>query len=444
MVNSTFSFSFPAIGHRKVTGAFDGGDLSSDSGFLLLAAADNRAGVTQVLCDAVQDQRDPKKIIHKIKDIISERVYAIAQGYEDANDLDRLRIDPALKLACGRLPIKGDDLASQPTISRLENSVGFRELRAMMIGLADCVIAQLPANTHKVILDVDPTEDPCHGQQQFEIFNKFYDSHCYLPLLCYITGEDNQQRILGALLRKGTAKNAAGLQTMLKWVVRLLRKRFPDITIKLRADSGFGHAIVLQWCHILGIDYDLAVPMNSKLQEESTAIQMDAALLATYPIAGEDSEEFGEFYYQAKTWEKRERIVVKAEVVKGKINARYVVTNDITSSAEEVYRFYCLRGDRENRIKEFKIDLSSGRTSCHSFLANQYRLVLHMAAYVIMNVVQTALAGTEWAAKQVETLRSRLFKIAVRIVESVRRVSLHFPTSCPSQGIWRQLYSRLC
>lgn len=444
MNNSTSAFTLPSIGRREVTGAFDGGGLSSDSGFMLLAAADKLAGVTKVLCDSLHDRRDPKKITHKIKDLISERVYAIAQGYEDANDLDRLRSDPALKLACGRLPIKGDDLASQPTISRLENSTNKRELREMMIGLATCVIAQLPANTHNVTLDVDPTEDPCHGQQQFECFNGFYDSHCYLPLLCYITGEDNQQRILGALLRPGTAASAAGLQTMLKWVARLLRRRFPDITIKLRADSGFGHAIVLKWCHRLGIGYDCGVPTNSTLQKKSTPVQMDAAILATYPVAGEDTEEFGEFHYQAKTWEIQERIVVKAEVVKGKINARYVVTNNLSSSPEEVYRFYCLRGDRENRIKEFKIDLFSGRTSCHSFLANQCRLVFHMAAYVIMNVVQTALAGTEWAAKQVETLRSRLFKIAVRIVESVRRVSLHFPTSCPFQGIWRKLYSRLC
>jgi hypothetical protein len=443
MPNSPLSLSFPALKSHEVVVAFDGGDLTSDAGVTLVAAADRQAGVTAALATAMRDPRDPKKVTHTMVDLLRERVYAIAQGYEDANDVDRLRTDPALKLACGRLPASGEALASQPTLSRLENAVTRRDLRAMALALAHCVIAQLPAETTAVVLDVDATDDPCHGQQQLECFSGFYDAHGYLPLLCYVTGADGRQRLLGALLRPGTAKGVKGLQTMLKWAVRLLRARFPGITITLRGDSGFGNATVLRWCHQLGIGYLLCLPPNAVLQEKSIAVQLDAALLATYPRAGEDGQEFGDFRYQARSWRQDERVIVKAEVTQGKLNPRFVVTS-AQGSPEATYRHYCARGDRENRIKEFKCDLASGRTSCHRFLANQCRLLLHAAAYVLMSTLQTALQGTAWATAQVGTLRTRLLKIGARIVESCRKVWLHLPTSCPVQPMWALLHQRLC
>jgi hypothetical protein len=443
MGNSRVSLSLPAVAGREVLARFDGGDLSSDAGVVWLAAADQRTGICQAVAEAINDPRDPAKVQHPVLDLVRERVYAIALGYEDANDLDRLRQDPALKLACGRLPRTGEDLASQPTLSRLENAVTPRELHAMALQLARVVIAQLPADTRAVVLDVDATDDPCHGQQQFECFSGFYDVHCYLPLLLYVTGPDGQQRLVGTLLRPGNAKGTKGLGTMLKWAVRLLRERFPTVTIVLRGDSGFGNATVLRWCHALGIGYRLCVAQNAVLQERSIAVQMDAAVRATYPRAGEDGQEFGEFRYQAGTWEQEERVIVKAEVTQGKLNPRFVVTSE-TAEPEAEYRAYCARGDRENRIKEFKLDLASGRTSCHRFWANQCRLLLHMAAYSLMSVVQTALQGTAWAAAQVSTLRTRLLKIAVRVVESCRKVWLHLPTACPVQEIWQLVYQRLC
>jgi hypothetical protein len=370
-----------------------------------------------------------------VSDLLRERIYAIAQGYEDANDLDRLKADPALKLACGRLPQSGQALASQPTLSRQENAVTVRDLRAMSVQLARRVIAQLPADTTTVTLDVDATVDPCHGQQQLECFNGFYDAHCYLPLMLYVTGADGRQWLLGAVLRPGTTKTH-GLGTMLKWAVRLLRERFPAVQILLRGDSGFGNVTVLRWCHALQIGYRLCLPPNAVLQEKSIPVQLDAALLATYPHAGEDGQEFGEFRYQARSWSRDERVIVKAEVTQGKMNPRFVVTS-ATEAPETEYRMYCARGDRENRIKEFKCDLASGRTSCHRFLANQYRLL-------IILVIQTALQGTAWATTQAGTLRSRLLKIGARFVETCRKVRVLLPTSCPVQDIWTHLHQRLC
>lgn len=442
MQTSPLSLSFPAVAHRQVIARFDGGDLTSDAGVALLAAADRRAGVTASLAAAITDRRDPAKVEHPLLDLLRERVYAIAQGYEDANDLDRLRHDPALKVACGRLPQTGDALGSQPTLSRLENAVTPRELRAMALALAQSVVAQLPVGTTAVVLDVDATDDPCHGQQQLECFNGFYDAHCYLPLLLYVTGPDGRQRLLGALLRPGNAKGTKGLQTLLKWAARLLRARFPGVRILLRGDSGFGNATVLRWCHALGLGYRLCVAQNPVLQERSIPVQLDAALQATFPRAGEDGQEFGEFLYRAGSWRRAERVIVKAEVTRGKLNPRFVVTSE-DALPEAEYRHYCARGDRENRIKEFKLGLASGRTSCHRFWANQCRLLLHLAASVLMSVLQTALQGTVWAAAQVDTLRTRLLKIGGRVVESCRKVWLHLPTACPAQEIWLLLQQRL-
>jgi len=443
MQTSPLSLSFPAVAGRDLIARFDGGDLTSDAGLTLLAAADRRTGVTSALAAALTDRRDPAKVKHPLPDLLRERVYAIAQGYEDANDLDRLRDDPALKLACDRLPRTGAALASQPTLSRLENAVTPQDVRAMALALARQVIAQLPADTTAVVLDVDATDDPCHGQQQLECFNGFYDAHCYLPLLLYVTGPDGRQRLLGALLRPGNHKGTQGLGTMLKWAVRLLRARFPAVKILLRGDSGFGNATVLRWCHALEIGYRLCLAQNPVLQERSITVQMDAALQATFPQAGEDGQEFGEFRYRARSWAQEERVIVKAEVTQGKLNPRFVVTSE-TEAPEAEYRQYCARGDRENRIKEFKLDLTSGRTSCHRFWANQCRLLLHLAAYLLMSVVQAALDGTAWAAAQVGTVRTRLLKIGARVLESCRKVWLHLPTSCPVQEIWQLLHQRLC
>lgn len=442
MTDSTLTLNFPAITGHDVVVRFDGGDISSDAGMTLISAADRKIGLISDLALAIDDNREQGKVDHSIQLMMQERVYAIASGYEDANDLTQLRHDPILKTACGRLPKSGLALASQPTISRFENRISKRELIRMGHTLAEKVVEQLPLCTKQVVVDVDPTEDPCHGQQQLECFNAFYDSHCYLPLLFYITGDDGRQRLIGALLRPGNSGAAKGLRSVLHTIVKLLRRRLPGVRIILRGDSGFGIANVINSCHRMGIDFVLGLSSNKTLQRLSTPVQMDACI--KYRWEGDGCKEYGEFLYAAGTWDKKkERVVVKAEVTKGKLNPRYVVTNRMDLTTEGVYDWYCERGDRENRIKEFKIDLSSGRTSCHMFLANQARLLLHMAASVLMSVLQASLEGTRWSAAQVNTLRVRILKVGARVSETCRKVWMHLPTAFPDQDIWKLLHKRL-
>jgi len=441
MADSTLSLDFPSVSGREVVVRFDGGDISSDAGMALVCAADKKIGLTSTLAWAIDDNRDQVKVDHPVELMLKERVYAIALGYEDANDLTQLRRDPILKTACGRLPKSGLDLASQPTISRLENAVSERDLIRMGHAIAEKVVAQLPLHTKQVILDVDATDDPCHGQQHLECFNKFYDCHCYLPLLFFVTGDDGQQRLISALLRAGNAGAAKGLRAVLRKIVQILRKRLPKAQIILRGDSGFGVASVIRSCHRLGIDFVLGLPSNKSVQRLSTPVQMDAAL--KYKWEGNGCREFGEFQYAAKTWDFEERVVVKAEITQGKLNPRYVVTSMKDLTPEALYSFYCLRGDRENRIKEFKVDLSSGRTSCHDFLANQARLLLHTAASVLMSALQASLEGTRWSNAQVSTLRVRILKVGARVVESCRKIWFHLPTAFPNQDIWNILHQRL-
>lgn len=441
MTNTTLSLDFPSISNREVVVRFDGGDISSDAGVALVSAADKKIGLTSSLALAFDDKRDQVKVDHSIKLLMQERIYAITLGYEDANDLDRLRLDPALKTACGRLPKTGLDLGSQPTISRLENAAGRRDLIRMGCMIAENVIAQLPEGSKQVILDVDPTEDPCHGQQQLECFNAFYDSHCYLPILFFATGDDGRQRLVSALLRPGNAGSAKGLRPVLRMIVRILRRKLPNAQIILRGDSAFGIANVIHWCHKLNIDYVLALSSNNILHTLSTPVQMDAAI--KYAWEGDGCREFGEFSYGANTWEKKERVIVKAEITRKELNPRFVVTSMNNLTPEDLYSFYCLRGDRENRIKEFKVDLSSGRTSCHRFYANQFRLLLHAAASVLMSALQASLEGTKWAAAQVNTIRTRLLKVGARVVESCRKIWFHLPTAFPDREIWSILHQRL-
>jgi len=431
---------FPAVRGRAVVVKFDGGDLTSDAGLTLIAAADRRLGLTEALAEAALDRRQAGKVQHPLAEILRTRIYAIAQGYEDANDLDRLREDPALKTACGRLPQSGAALASQPTISRMENGLGKRELVLMGRALAESVIAQLPEDSPEVILDVDVTDDPCHGQQQLQIFNAFYNEHCYLPLLLYVTGSDGRQRLAAGLLRGGNVASTRGLWRLLQAVVGMLRRRQPKVRIILRGDSGFGVEKVLAWCHRLDISYLLGLASNPALQRKSTPIQMDAAL--KYRWEGDGCREFGEFQHTAKSWRQPERVIIKAEITRGELNPRYLVT-DVKLSPEQSYHWYCQRGDRENRIKEFKLDLAGGRTSCHRFLANQARLLLHVAACALLNTMQAALVGTRWATAQVNTLRTRLLKVGARVIQSTRRIWLHLSSAFPEQKAWCLLYHRL-
>jgi hypothetical protein len=441
MNNTTLDLFFPAVGGKEVVSRNDGGDITSDAGLLLVSLADKKLGLTRAMASAVTDHRDQDKVTHHIIEMARERIYAICQGYEDANDLDTLRHDPALKTACKRLPKTGESLASQPTISRFENMPGAKDQLQMAVAMARRVISRLPAGTRRVIIDVDPTEDPCHGQQEFEFFNGHYGCHCYLPVYVHITGDDGRQRILGSLLRPGNAGPTKGLYSALRIAIRLMRERLPDVQIILRADSAFGVCDVLDFSEDMRIDYILGMKGNNVLSDLSAPVQMDACL--KYKWEGNGCREYGSVSYKAGSWRHARRVVVKAEITQGELNPRFVVTSLETLSDVETYEFYCARGEQENRIKEMKLDLASGRTSCHSFLANQFRLLIHTAACMLMGVLQESLAGTCFAKAQIGTLRTRLLKVGARVVETARKIWFHLPSSFPAQDAWRRMYAAL-
>jgi hypothetical protein len=327
--------------------------MTSDAGLLFLAQADRKLRLIEQLAAQIWDPREPGKVRHSIEDLLRERIFALAAGYEDANDLDTLKSDPALLLACGKPVGEGLALASQPTMSRLENRVDSKDLFCLAQELARIVIAQLPPNTKAVVLDVDATEDPCHGQQEFELFNGYYDAHCYLPLLLHVTAEDGRQRLLSALLRPGTAPATMGLFGLLKRVVGLLRARFPHISITLRADGGFGNEKVLRFCEQEGLSYVLGLPSNCRLRALSSSLE---ALVAAEAVRlGEETIAYEALSYQADTWPSEQRVACKAERVGDKLNVRYVVHDRQNETAEDTYVYYCGRGDQENRIKEMKL-----------------------------------------------------------------------------------------
>src|ERR1035437_3611312 len=265
MNNTSLDLVFPAVGGREVVSRNDGGDITSDAGLLLVSLADKKIGLTQAMSDAILDAREQGKVLHGIIEMSRERIYAICQDYEDANDLNTLRRDPALKTVCKRLPKSGKALASQPTISRFENMPSAKDQVRMAVAMAWRVISALPAQTSRVIIDVDPTEDPCHGQQEFEFFNGHYGCHCYLPVLIHITGDDGRQRIIGSLLRPGNSGPTKGLYSALRIAIRLVREYVPGAQIILRADGAFGVCDVLNFSEDMGVDYIFGLKGNNVL-----------------------------------------------------------------------------------------------------------------------------------------------------------------------------------
>lgn len=440
MQNSALDLDFPLVPGKVVTARFDGGSLTSDAGLLLVAQADLKIGLTERLASQIQDYRQQSKVKHSVLELFRERVFAICSGYEDCNDLDTMNDDPALRVACGKGVGPKDALGSQPTLSRFENSLDGRALHEVGKALAQVVIDQLPHNTRRVVLDVDASEDPCHGQQELEGFNGHYGSHCYLPHFLFVTAQDGRQRLLASVLRPGRAGTQDGLLGMLRIAVRMLRVRFPKVHITLRGDSAYGVAKVLSFCKTMQISYVLGIAGNKRLRTATAALERGVEARATE--LGGDVRTFTSFTYGAKSWVSDSRIVCKAETVFGMTNMRYVVTNK-KGTPRAIYEYYCQRGDIENRIKELKLDLASGRTSCSRFWPNQFRLLLHTAAYVLMSVIQEAAAGTELQSAQAGTIRLKLLKIGARVVATCRRIRVHLPTHSPMQGVWNHVHKRL-
>jgi hypothetical protein len=425
---------------------FDERHASADGGAVLLKAADRRLGVTAAIARVLTERRAAAKITHSLGALVAQRVYGLACGYPDANDADRLADDPIQKLLLDRDPIAGQALASQPTISRFENGVSRPALYRVGRALAACVIARhqqrLGRRARVITIDLDPTDDPTHGAQQLTFFNGHYDTWCYLPMLAFLTFNDEaEQYLCAAILRPGNVPATRGARGLLRRLLALLRLAFPHARFLVRLDGGYAHPEILAFLDAEPrLDYVVAMAENAVLTRLAEPAMVQARQMSA--SSGQTEHVYLDAEYAAKSWRGQwRRMVIKAEVMRlagrePRDNARFVITT-LRQTPRFVYtRVYCARGDIENRIKELHHDLAIGRTSCTNFWANQLRLLLTAAAYMLLQEVRLRAARTSCARAQVATLRLRLLKLGVSVVTSVRRIVLHLPLSAPDRATW--------
>jgi hypothetical protein len=434
-------FALPNVGKKKVTAAFDGGSISSDGGVFLLAGADKRLGLIDALARLFPDSRDPAQISHSIADILRERIFAIACGYPDCNDLDTLRADPAFKMACGRLPKSGADLASQPTLSRLENAPDVRALIRLLHGMVDLWCQSHAAAPKSIMLDIDDTADTVHGHQQLSLFNAHYDERCFLPIHVYDAASGH---CLLIILRPGKTPDGKEIRGHIRRLVHRIRLHWPKTRITFRGDSHYGRKEVMEWCEQNAVTYIFGLAQNKVLAEQ-VFTKLDECCVRRALAQAEKVRDFTWTRYAAKSWSRKRRVVARIEVTRKGADTRYIVTNIKGGRARYLYeKVYCARGQAENLIKRHKSQLASDRTSCRSPLANQMRLILHTAAYWLMRVIQAAIpTGEPLASAEFFTLRLRLLKVAVRVRETTSRIRLAFAANCPDAVLFRDLISSL-
>jgi hypothetical protein len=440
---------FPDIFDRPVVAQFDQRQGSSDGGAILLKAAERRLGLASALAAGLRDDRQPGKVQHELRELITQRVMAIALGYEDGNDAARLACDPIHKLLVGRDPVAGEDLASQPTLSRFENAPDRKELLRMTEALAERVIARhrqrLHGRARRITIDLDPTDDPTHGQQQFTFFNRHYDSYCYLPMVCFLTfNEETEQYLVAAVLRRGNATGSLGALGILRRLLARVSNAFPKARLRVRLDGGFASPEVLDFLDCEPkVEYLVNLAANAVLKRRVKSAMKRSRHASE--ISGQTEHVYGECRYATKkTWPWKRRIIYKAEVVRAankepKDNPRFVVTN-LKQSPQWIYeRVYCQRGDVENRIKELHDGMHIGRTSCSNFLANTFRVLLTAAAYVLMQEIRLHLSPSHHARAQVSTLREHFLKLGAQVIVSVRRIVLHLPQAFPYRDSFHRL-----
>lgn len=428
---------FSSLKRQQIVADFDGGRLTSDAGALLLREVDRRIGLTPALADCISDPRDPAKVRHDVRTMLAQRIFGIALGYEDLNDHQTLRDDPLMAVLAQRRPDPDEPLASPSTLCRFENAVTRQSQVRMSAVLVETFIASYAKPPAEIILDFDPTDDPVHGNQAGRFFHGYYDGYCFLPL--YVFCGD---RLLASYLRPSNIDAAKHTRAILKLLVDRIRRAWPDTRIIFRGDSGFCRWKLLRWCERHEISYVVGIARNKVL--ERMARPFTEAARAAFDKTGDKQRNFHEFEYAAGTWDRPRRIIVKAEHLDKGPNTRFVVTN-LAEAPQQVYDDrYTARGDMENRIKEQQLELFADRTSCHEFAANQFRLLLASAAYVLIeHLRRVTMDGTELACAQVGTIRVKLLKAAARVVTSVRRVVFHLSSAYPYQDTFRLLVARL-
>jgi hypothetical protein len=400
---------------------------------LLTALADRKLGLTQALARVLPDARDAGRVTHSMRDLLRQRIYGLAQGWEDLNDHQRLRTDTALQTAVGR----EDELASASTLCRMENAAARHTTRLMHRVLIETFIKSFKSPPHELILDFDATDDPVHGDQEGRFFHGYYQGWCFLPLYVFC-----KEQLLVSLLRPANIDAARGAWCVLRLLVKRLRKAFPQVRIIMRADSGFCRWRMLRWCENQGVDYIVGLARNARLEALLKPHLEQAA--KDYLAKGCKQRRFVELSYAAKSWDKARRVIGKAEHTDKGANPRFILTS-LPGEGQQLYdEVYCARGEMENRIKEQQLDLFAGRTSCHGWWANQLRLLFSSCAYTLLEAIRRlGLKGTSMAKAQAGTIRLKLLKIGAVVLRNTRRVQLLWSSSFPNQDIFAQAWKAL-
>jgi hypothetical protein len=398
-------------------------------------------GLSRKLAEAIQDARQSGKVRHDTQALLKQRLLQICCGYEDVNDADTLRFDPGFQTALEKVPSAPDAaLASQPTLSRLELSIRERDLTALSEVLSEVAIERwqgMGKGTRRaIILDFDSTADPTHGAQQLTMFHGYYEQWQYLPLLVF----DQYGWPWAAMLRPGNSHDSRGALPLLRRLVEKIRRAFPKAEIIFRGDAGFAVPQLYEFCENAGVSYVIGQITNRRLVRRAERFLKKARRLSKK--TGEKAKVFGFFLHRAGSWTHRRRIVVKAEVMAKGDNPRFVVT-DFDGLPEAVYGFYTARGQMENHIKDLKNALFADRLSCHKFSSNQLRLLLHVAAYLLMFCLRELLEGTPLGSAQFDTLRLRLLKVGAKVQVTARRIWFHLASSFPLAALWNSLAFRL-
>jgi hypothetical protein len=453
---------FPILGSRQVVADFDGGDISSDGGALLLRKTEELTGIILQFAGCFDDHRRPGLIEHSLEELIAQRIYALALGYEDLNDHDDLRSDPLLATVVGKLDPsgasrqrprdRGKALAGKSTLNRLELSPFGADKQSRYKKIVcrthdvERLLVAIFLQSHskppeRIVLDLDATDDPIHGHQLGRFFHGYYQNYCYLPL--YIFCGDH---LLLARLRPSDIDASAGSVKHLKRIVEQIREAWPEVQIVIRADSGFCREAIMRWCEDNGVDYLLGLAKNTRLvamiAEESTAAKQQ------FETSKEPARVFKELRYATlETWSRERRVVAKAEHLDKGANPRFVVTSLASEarSAQELYEVdYCGRGEMENRIKEQQLHLFADRTSAGTMRANQIRLYCSSIAYLLLNALRRlGLIGTDLAEAQCQTIRLKLLKIGALVRVTVRKVWVKLSSGCPYAEIFRRVHARL-
>ena len=427
------ALQFPGFSRRKIDVSFNGGDITSNGGVQLLRLADERTGLIKAAARAIGDSRRTKSCTHALESLVRQRVYGISLGYEDLNDHEALRADLALQTALSR----DESLASPSTLCRLENRANRNTAVALHKVLIDNFIASYKQAPRRLILDVDATDERVHGGQEGRFFHGYYDHYCFLPLYVFCGDQ-----LLVSYLRSSKIDGAKHSWAILALLTKRLRQAWPKVEILVRADSGFCRWRMLRWFDRHGVDYVIGIAKNPRLHDQSLALRTLAQW--RYWMMGEKQRLFSEVRYAAQTWDTPRRVIVKAEHSARGSNPRFVVTN-LTGNAQRIYdRIYCARGEMENRIKEQQLGLFADRTSCHTWWANQFRLLLSSLAYTLLETIRrVALHGTALARAQCGTLRLKLLRIGAIVLRNTRRIRLLLSSAYPNRELFCLVAARL-